>query len=63
MSNIRKIRRSIDMTQQELADAICVSPSAVSHWERGITHPRVPDLPRLAKVLGVTIDELLGEEE
>ena len=61
--NIRKIRRSLDMTQVELAEAVGVSQRAVSAWERGFSHPRVPDLPKVAKVLGVTIDELLREEE
>ena len=57
ISNLRKER---DMTQLELADKMGVSYQAVSSWERGATMPDISRLPDISQVLGVSIDELLG---
>lgn len=58
--NIRKIRRQREMTQENLADYLSVTVSAVSQWESGRTTPDISLLPALCSVLGTTSDALLG---
>lgn len=58
------LRRQKGLTQEELASHMGVSPQAVSKWENDQTCPDITSLPKLAKLLGVTVDELLsGKEE
>ena len=47
------------MTQLELAGLMGVTDKAVSKWERDLSCPDITTLPRLAEVLGVSVDELL----
>ena len=57
--NLRKIRKAKGITQEQLADAVGVSPQAVSKWEM-TSYPDTQLLPVIAEFLGVTIDELFG---
>jgi transcriptional regulator with XRE-family HTH domain len=50
------------MTQQQLADVMGVKRTTVSMWESGASLPSADKLPKLARVLGCTIDELFAEE-
>ena len=50
------------MSQQELAQELGVDQSTVSLWESGKTMPRANLLPKVAKLLGCTVDELLADE-
>lgn len=59
-SRIAENRRRIGMTQEELAAKLAVSAQAVSKWENDITCPDVMTLPKLAELLGITVDELLS---
>lgn len=61
-AKISELRKKHNMTQMELADKMNISFQAVSNWERGNSMPDIGKLPELAKLFGVTIDELLGEE-
>lgn len=56
MTAIRKIRRSQDITQEQLASGVGVSQQAVAAWERGLSSPRAELLPKLADILGCTVD-------
>lgn len=58
--NIKTFRRSRDMTQEQLADYMGVSVSAVSQWELGKTMPDITIIPSLCALFRVTSDELLG---
>lgn len=55
---LRQYRKDKGLTQQELADQLGVSNKTVSRWESG-SYPDVTTLVALARVLGVTVDELL----
>lgn len=57
---IKKLRKGKDMTQEQLAEYLCVSPQAISRWETGATCPDISALPQIAELFGITIDELLG---
>ena len=61
---IALLRKEKGMTQEDLANAMGVSPQAVSKWENDQTCPDISALPKLSKLLGVTADELLeGKQE
>ena len=57
---IRRLRENKKMTQEELADNICVTSKAVSKWETGKGFPDVSLLEPLAKALGISVIELLS---
>lgn len=57
---IARLRRNKDMTQEMLAEALGVSPQAVSKWETDNSCPDIALLLELAELLGVTVDELLS---
>ena len=56
---IALLRKEKGLTQEELATHMGVSPQAVSKWENDKTCPDISALPRLARLLGVSVDELL----
>ncbi len=58
---IKEARVAKNMTQQNLADAMEVSYQAVSNWERGNSMPDISKLGQLGSVLGISMEELLGE--
>ena len=59
---IASLRKAANMTQPELADRLSISFQAVSNWERGMSMPDISNLPELAEIFDVSIDELLGRE-
>ena len=56
-------REKAGMTQNEVAQALGVNQSAVSFWESGRNQPRAKQMVKLAKLYGVTVDELLREDD
>lgn len=60
---IRNRRRAMDMTQEELAETLNLSVSAVSQWECGKNLPDITIIPALCRVLEITSDELLGMDQ
>ena len=59
---IAALRRKENMTQADLADKLGISYQAVSSWERGATMPDISKLLELSRVLGTSVDALLGGE-
>jgi transcriptional regulator with XRE-family HTH domain len=59
---IKERRKVAGLTQQQVADSLGISDAAVVQWEKGKTLPKTEFLPKLAKLFGCTIDELLKEE-
>lgn len=57
---IKKHRRERDMTQEQLAEYLRVSVSAVSQWESGKTAPDLALIPAICNLFGISADELLG---
>ena len=60
---VKRVRRQRDLTQEEVAAHLGVSPQSVSKWERGEGYPDITMLPALANYFGVSVDELLGVGE
>ena len=61
--NIKRLRRSKNVTQEQIAEMLGVSVTAVSKWERGETYPDITMLFPLARYFGVSLDELMGYDE
>ncbi len=57
---IKKLRRERELTQEELAEMLSISPQAVSRWETEITMPDISLIAPLCNLFDVTSDELLG---
>ncbi len=52
-------RQEKNLTQKQLANLLFVSESAISKWEKGVSHPDIMLLPKLAELLGVTEHEII----
>lgn len=59
---IREARIKKEMTQQDLASILNVSPTTISKWENGWSLPDLSLLERLASAIGLSIDELIRGE-
>ena len=60
--NIYRYRTERNMSQLDLADALEVSRQSVSKWETGAAVPELDKLIKMAKLFGVTLDELVSGE-
>ena len=60
-NKIIQARERLGLTQQQLAEKLCVTNKAVSKWECGVTLPDISLLVPLCRVLGLTVQELLDE--
>lgn len=60
---IRELRVARGLSQGKLAEALGVGQSVLSMWEAETVLPRTRDLPRLAAVLGCSIDDLYIKED
>ena len=60
---LQEFRKQRGLTQEELAESLYVSRTAISKWESGRGYPNIDSLKATAKFFEVTIDELLSGEE
>ena len=60
---LQELRKSRGMTQEELAEALYVSRTAISKWESGRGYPSIDSLKEISRFFSVTIDELLSSEK
>jgi transcriptional regulator with XRE-family HTH domain len=58
--NLKSLRKGKDLTQEEVAEILGVSPQSVSKWERGDTYPDITLLPALANYYETSVDALIG---
>ena len=58
MTKIKILREKAGITQKFLANVLNVTQACVAMWESGEASPRSDKLPKLAKVLGCTVDDL-----
>ena len=59
---IKKLRERANLTQQQLAEAMGTTQTGVSNWENEVSLPRTRELPKLAQLMGCTIDDLYVAE-
>lgn len=60
---LQKLRTQRNLTQEQLANQLFVSRTAISKWETGRGTPNLDSLQAIAKLFGVSLDELLSTEE
>ena len=60
---LQELRKSRSLTQEELAEALFVSRTAVSKWESGRGYPSIDSLKDISRFFSVTIDDLICSEE
>ena len=60
---LQALRKSRGLTQEELAEALFVSRTAISKWESGRGYPSIDSLKEISKYFSVAIDELLTGEK
>ena len=59
---INSLRKEKGMTQNDLAEKMNVTDKAVSKWERNLSCPDVNSIPKLAEILGVSVEELINAQ-
>ena len=60
---LQELRKAKSLTQEELAEALYVSRTAVSKWESGRGYPSIDSLKGLSRFFSVSIDELICPDE
>jgi len=60
---LTQLRKQKDLTQEQLAEKLYVSRTAISKWESGRGYPSIDSLKTIAAFFSVTVDELLSAEE
>lgn len=60
---LQELRKNKGLTQEELAESLYVSRTAVSKWESGRGYPNIESLKEISKFFSVSIDELLSGEK
>ena len=60
-AELTRLRQARGMTQRQLATAVGLNPSAISRIERGDRDPPATTCARLAKALGVPMEQLVHE--
>lgn len=61
--NLKTLRRQKNMTQEDVAQILNVSPQSVSKWERGDTYPDITLLPSIANLFDTSVDTLIGMDK
>lgn len=61
-SNLQYLRRHSGITQERLAQQLCVSRQAISKWESGESIPEIPTLLQLAELFSCKLDDLLQQD-
>ena len=56
---ISTLRKEKGMTQKEIADQLGITDKAISNWERNIAFPDTATIPKLAEILGVSVEDLM----
>ena len=58
--NLRKYRKEMKITQTDMAKTLGIAQSTYCGYENGTREPGIPAIKKMAKILGVTGDDLLG---
>ena len=59
MATLKELREAAGLTQLQLSARLGVTPGTVYNWERGQGEPKASQVAALARVLGVTADEVI----
>ena len=59
-NNLKAVRKSLGLTQKQIAQQLLVVESCYANWEQGRTEPNIEMLRKLSSVFNVSIDELIN---
>ena len=62
-NKLRALRKEKNITQEDLANHLSITPQSVGKWERGEGYPDITLLPKIALYFGITVDELLNVDK
>lgn len=57
---LKTLRKQVKLTQAQIAEKLNISQQAYASWERGVKKPTQENLVKIAQILNVTIDYLVG---
>lgn len=60
--HLRKCRKAKGLTQLELAQKLGKTQGVIAHYEKGIRKPDLDVVPEIARILGVPVEVLYGQE-
>ncbi|ODJ78092.1 helix-turn-helix domain-containing protein [Streptococcus pneumoniae] len=60
---LKKLRKQAQLTQVDVAEKLGISQPAYASWERGIKKPTQENLVKIAQILNVSVDYLVGNSE
>lgn len=60
---LKKLRKDAGLTQVDVAEKLGISQPAYASWERGVKKPTQENLVKIAQILNVSIDYLVGNSE
>ena len=60
---LQELRKQKGLTQEELAEKLYVSRTAISKWESGRGYPNIESLKAISRFFSVTVDELISSDE
>ena len=62
-NNLKKFRKELQLTQQEVADKLNISKYTIAHWELGTSKPSIEFIVALSKLYDVSINALIGLDD
>ena len=60
---LKALRKQVKLTQAQIAEKLDISQQAYASWERGVKKPTQENLVKIAQVLNVSVDYLVGNSE
>ena len=60
---LKILRKQVKLTQAQIAEKLNISQQAYASWERGVKRPTQDNLVKIAQVLNVTVDYLVGNSD
>ena len=60
---LKTLRKQVKLTQTQIAEKLNISQQAYASWERGVKKPTQENLVKIAQVLNVTVDYLVGNSD
>lgn len=60
--NLKKLRKEMNLSQEDLADKLGVSRQSISKWESGVVYPEMDKMVQLCKLFNVSMDDLLNSD-
>ena len=60
--NLKKLRKDMNLSQEDLADKLGVSRQSISKWESGVVYPEMDKMVQLCKLFNVNMDDLINND-